>query len=505
MSGSLGKIAKGAAIAFIGMLAFTFFEFVTRVIIARYTTQSEYGAFSIGFALLNIFVIISCLGLHGGTTRCIAYFRGKGENEKVAGIVYSSLQLSVAAGLFFFLVVFFSSDFLNGIFNLEQSIVLKLFAIAIPFLTVIEILSYVFIGYDRIKEKVYFRDILMYLLRVSGIILAFVLGFGFFGMMYAYLLPTVIVAVVFVWYTVRKISLYKPDDNAPVRKELLRFPIPLLVTSLSTLIMLRTDTLMLGYFKTSEVVGLYNAAYPVAQLIPIFLFSMIIIYVPISSQLYSRNRTEEMRRNYVVLTKWILAATLPFFFVIFLFPEAVLSAIFGSSYAHAGDVLRILAAGGFVQAFLGPNSATLVVIGKTKLNMIDDVTGAIMNVSLNVLLIPAMGIIGAAIASTVSFSMVAVLKSVQIFSSHRLHPFRGNYLKPVMTSTVLISIIYLFVNPVNLIWMLILLFFLFIAVYGISLVITRSLDNEDILMFLEIEKMTGIDASSMKRILKRFI
>src|SRR5574341_204918 len=142
MNSSLEKIAKGAAIAFVGMLAFTFFEFVTRVIIARYSTQGEYGAFSIGFALLNIFVMVSCLGLHGGATRCIAYFRGKGENEKVAGIVYSSLQLSAAAGLFFFLVVFLLSDFLNGIFHLEQSTVLKLFAIAIPFLTVIEILSY---------------------------------------------------------------------------------------------------------------------------------------------------------------------------------------------------------------------------------------------------------------------------------------------------------------------------------------------------------------------------
>lgn len=504
MSESLGKIAKGAAIAFAGMLVFTFFEFVTRVIIARYSTQGEYGAFSIGFALLNIFVMVSCLGLHGGATRCIAYFRGKGENEKVAGIVYSSLQLSAAAGLFFFLVVFFSSDFLKEIFHLEQSIVLKLFAIAIPFLTVIEILSYIFIGFNRIKEKVFFRDILMYLLRVSGIALAFVLGFGFLGMMYAYLLPTVIVAIAFAGYAIKNLAI-KLKENAVIRKELLRFSIPLLATSVSILVMQRTDTLMLGYFKTSDVVGLYNAAYPVAQLIPIFLSSIILIYVPISSQLYSKNRTEEMRRNYAVLTKWNLAATLPFFLVIFLFHDAVIVSIFGNAYIQAGDALRILAIGGFVQAFLGPNAATLVVIGKTKLNMVDDVIGAVMNVTLNLLLIPSLGIIGAAVASAVSFSTVAALKSAQIFWMHGLHPFTGNYLKPVAASGVLVSAIYLVVGQVHFVWMLAVLFFLFMAMYGISLIITKSLDEEDAMMFLEIERITGIDVPGVKRMLRRFM
>jgi len=504
MSESLGKIAKGAAIAFAGMLAFTFFEFVTRVIIARYATPGEYGAFSIGFALMNIFVMISCLGLQVGATRCIAYFRGKGETEKVSQIVYSSLQLSIVAGLFFFLVVFLLSDFLKEIFHLEQSMVLKIFAIAIPFLTVIEVLSYIFMGFDRIKEKVFFRDILMYLLRVTGIAFAFSIGFGFPGMMYAYLLPTIIVAVVFAVHAIKKISI-KSKDVAVVRNKLVRFSMPLLITSISSLIMLRMDTLMLGYFKTSDIVGLYNAAYPIAQIIPIFLFSMIMIYIPISSQLYSKNRTQEMKRNYAVLTKWNFAATLPIFLVIFLFPEAVLNAIFGSSYEQAGDALRILAIGAFIPVFLGPNAATLVVIGRTKLNMIDDIIGAVINISLNLLLIPTMGIMGAAIASAVSFSTVALVKSAQIFRMHGLHPFTRNYLKPAALSAVTVSVIYFSVGPVHMVWMLLaMLFITFAGVYGLSLIVTKSLDEEDIVMFLEIERMTGIDASGVKKVLRRF-
>ncbi|MCX9012408.1 MAG: flippase [Candidatus Methanoperedens sp.] len=498
-SESLGKIAKGAAIAFVGMLAFTFFEFVTRVIIARYATQGEYGAFSIGFALLNIFVMISCLGLQGGATRCIAYFRGKGEDEKVAGIVYSSLQLSVVAGLFFFLVVFVSSDFLNEIFHLEQSTVLKLFAVAIPFLTVIEILSYIFIGFNRIKEKVFFRDILMYLLRVSCIVFAFILGFGFLGMMYAYLLPTVIVAVVFAGYAVKKLSI-QLKDNVVIRKKLFRFSIPLLVTFLSTVIIIRADTLMLGYFKTSEIVGLYNTAVPIAQLLPIFLTSMGFIYVPISSQLYSKNLVEEMRRNYAVLTKWVLMATLPFFFTIFLFPEAVLTIIFGPSYEHAGSALRILLLGALVQVLTGPNALTLVVAGKTKLNMVDDLIGLIVNISLNFFLIPTMGITGAAIASSISLITINVLKSTQIFWLHKIHPFTLNFIKSIATSTVFISVIYLLFVSLSstsiTIWMLIIFFFLFLTVQVAGLIITKSFDKEDIILLQEAKKILNKNVNS---------
>lgn len=489
MSESLGKIAKGAAISFVGIIAFTFFEFISRVIIARYTTPSEYGAYNIGLSLLYIFVFLSCLGLQGGVARCIAYFMGKGETEKVNGVVYSSLQLSITAGLFLLAVVFSFSGILTGIFHLEQPFVIKLFAIAIPFLVMVEILSSIFIGFGKVDKRVYFRDILMSLLKVSGITIAIILGLGFIGIIYAYLLSIVVTAALFSAYAVKSLSINKLKETALIRKRLFCFSIPLLITFLSSALVMRADTLMLGYFKTSEIVGLYNTASPIAQLLPIFLTSMGFIYVPISSQLYSKNLVGEMRRNYAVLTKWVLIATLPFFFMIFLFPEAVLNIIFGSSYEQAGDALRILLIGALVQVLTGPNALTLVVTGKTKLNMVDDLIGVILNLSLNLFLIPIMGIIGAATASSITLIAVNVLKSFQIFWMHKIHPFTLNFIKVTATSTVLIYVVYvLFVSLSSTsitIWMLIMLFFLFLAAQVAGLIITKSFDKEDIMMLQE--------------------
>ncbi|MBE9592267.1 MAG: oligosaccharide flippase family protein, partial [Proteobacteria bacterium] len=88
---SLQKIAKGTGIIFTGTIIGMLLAFVSRVIIVRYTTQTEYGIFSLALVLLNIFAVISTLGLQSGVPRQIAYFRGKKDSKKVSGIVKASI------------------------------------------------------------------------------------------------------------------------------------------------------------------------------------------------------------------------------------------------------------------------------------------------------------------------------------------------------------------------------------------------------------------------------
>jgi len=74
---SLQKIAKGTGIIFFGTMVGMLFAFGSRVLLARFFTQNEYGIYSLAFIILNIAVIISILGLQEGCTRQIACFRGK--------------------------------------------------------------------------------------------------------------------------------------------------------------------------------------------------------------------------------------------------------------------------------------------------------------------------------------------------------------------------------------------------------------------------------------------
>jgi len=192
-----------------------------------------------------------------------------------------------------------------------------------------------------------------------------------------------------------------------------------------------------------------------------------------------------------VLTKWIFSATFPLFLLMFLFPEEVLRIFFGSAYVSAASALRILAIGMLFHVFFGPNASTLIVIGKTKLNMVDNIVGIFVNAVLNVLLVPILGIIGAAISTTTSLAAINVLKTAQIFKIHGIHPFTTKYFKPIFASCVVASIIYAFIALLDQIdvKVMILLLFLFSLAQFFCLILTRSLEYEDIMIISEIKKM----------------
>ena len=508
---SLQKIAKGTGIIFIGTIIGMLLGFVSRIILVRFTTQTEYGIYSLALVIISIFVMISTLGLSEGSTRYIAYFRGKNEEGKVKGVISSSIKIAIIASISLAVISFFVSDFISSsIFHTPAlSTPLKIFSIAIPFTVLINVFISIFRGFDRVDARVYFQNILSPVLYLLFLIAVVLFSLSFLGVVYAYVMSIAVTCVVFVIYMVKKspLSMKRKEmvDNS-MTKELLIFSVPLLAVSMLMMVMSWTDTLMLGYFKTPDVVGLYNAALPLANLILVVLTSMNFIYVPIISQLYSKNLIEEMKRNFAVLTKWIFSLTLPLFFILFLFPDVVLDLLFGSRYIGATFALQILAIGFFCNASLGFPYSTLLVIGKSKFLMCVFLISAIINIVLNIALIPPMGIVGASIASALSLIVARILNTIKLYKTSTIHLFTKNYLKIAGLFIMFLFVFYILRNLVIMsFWMFIALFSLFLVSYVLSVLFTKSFDDEDIMILLTIEKRLGLDLALIKRILKRFV
>jgi O-antigen/teichoic acid export membrane protein len=508
---SLQKIAKGTGIVFVSTIIGMLFAFGSRVLLARFFTQSEYGIFSLALIILNIAVIISTVGLIQGSTRQIAYYRGKGETTKVQGVISSSWQVALIISILLLLLLYFTSGVISTKIFHEPGLALplKIFSIAIPFFVLIHILASIFRGFDRVEPRAYFHDILRNVLFPLLLLPIILLSLSFSEAMYAFSASIIVTCIAFAVYTLKKAPFTVrgyPTIN-PMTKELLLFSLPLLGVTVLNLVVIWTDTIMLGYFKTSEVVGLYNGAVPLAQLIPIALTSMGFIYVPVVSQLYSQNLAGEMKRTYQVSTKWIFSASFPLFLLLFLFPETILRFFFGAGYTEAALALRILSLGLVFHAFLGANGMTLLVMGKTRLMMWASLLAAGLNLILNIILIPQWGITGAAIASLISYLAMNVFCSVKLYQFSRIQPFTKSYLKPVIASGGIIAIIYVLTRSLLIVsyWMLPIIFILFLVIYGLCLVLTKSFDEEDIRLLLAIEKRVGVNMGPVKRILRKFL
>jgi len=530
---SLSKITKGAGIIFVGTALGMLLAFLSKVMLVRYITPSEYGIFSLGLVFFNIFVVVSRLGLHQGTPRFIAYYRGKEDNERLTAVAYSSIKIALFASILFALCLFFTSNFISTDFIRDQALAtpLKIFAIAIPFLTLISIFNLIFQGFERATPSVYF-SILQSVLFVALLGLVIVLSLSFLSIIYALVASMVFTFLAFAIYTFRKnplpqsspggesfLSLFKgfwgmggrhtnEDETRSVARELLFFSLPVLGSSILWRIMTWMDTLMLGYFVASDRVGLYNGAVPLAHLLPVVLGSFMFLYLPLASQFYARNQKEELKRIYQVLAKWIFIIALPVFLILLLFPEAVLGFIFGTAYIEAAGALQVLAIGYFILVCFGINTHTLTVMGRTRFVMWSTLIGVVPNIVLNILLIPRMGILGAAIATAFALLIREAINTVKLYSLAKIHPFTRNYLKPIAASFIAILIIYLLarylLTPVP-VWFLPVAFVLTLGIYFLSMLLTKSLDREDIAMLLTLEKRLGIDLAPLKKLLGRFL
>lgn len=509
---TLKKVARGTSIVFAGTIAGMVLGFISRLVIVRYITQSEYGILSLAVVLVSIFGLIASLGFQQGTTRYIAYFRGNNEPSKIKGVIFSSLGFTFVASIILSLDLFFFSDILaTKIFDSpELSTPLKILSTTIPFSVFTGMLVAIFRGFNRVDVKVYFQDVLngvLFPILLGGVIL---LGLAFLGVIYASLTATVITCIAFAIYAIKKLplSVKGGESTSPIGKELLLFSLPLLGISMLSMVIQWTDTIMLGYFKTPADVGLYNGALPLARLIPIILTSMAFIYVPVFSQLYARGLMDEMKRSYQVLTKWIFSLTLPIALIPLLFSITTLSFLFGFEYAEAAPALRILSLGLLIHTFLGANAMTLVVMGKTRLLLWASLIGASLNVVLNAALIQSLGLTGAAIASLVSYFAINIFNTIKLYQLTGIHPFTRSYLKPVIASGIIIVTIYLVATSLLTItsfWLLPPFLILFLVIYGLSLLLTKSFDNEDIMLLLAIEKRIGVDLAPIKNIMRRFI
>jgi len=512
---SLKKIAKGTGIVLTGTIIGMFLGLASRIIITRYITPYEYGLLSLALTITGIATTIACLGLPTATPRYIAFYEAKKDKAKVWQTIKMSFSFSFIFSMALFFLAFLFADKLAVLFKEpEVAPVIKILSFIIPVRAIIGIIVPIFRGLGDVKPKVYFQDIFPYITKIPLVLVVILFGWAFRGIVYATLFSFVALGFISILYYLKKIPHFipsqekiKPSSSKPLAKELILFSLPLFTAIILSIVISSTDTLMLGYFKTAKDVGLYRVAYPLARYISLILSAAGFIYFPIATGLYSGNLTSELKKMYSVTTKWVFSVTLPLFFLVFFAPKPTLYFLFGPNYIQAASALRILALGFFIHTFLGLNGQNLIVLGKAKFIMLNNFVVAILNVLLNLQLIPRFGLEGAAFASFVSLSTGNILASCELYKISGIHPFSKNYLKPVVFSCLLAIAYFLVMHRLTInIYLQVILFAAGFTIISIlSIILTKSLDREDLMILRATQQKLNINLPWVERTLKRFI
>lgn len=513
LNNSLHKVAKGSVIVYIGTLLSALLIFAGRLVIIRYWSQSDYGVFSLALVILTIITFVASLGMKEGVIRSIAYNRGKKNYKKIPELISTSILLSVITSILLGVLLFFLSEpMANYIFN-DTTLInpLKVFAFGVPFLTLIDIIVSIFRGFNYVKPTVYFQYILINLLFPI-----FLIGVVFFdksaiNIYYSYIASSIVVSILMLIYVYKYTT---PSEVFSVKsaisttgRELVSFSLPLLGSTMFFMIVIWTDTLVLGAFRSSSEVGLYNAASPLAQFLSFALVSIGFIFMPVLSELYGRGKLNEIRRNFSMITKWLSLVTLPLFLIFFLYADTIVTYLFGQEYLLSANALRILSLGYMIHNLSGPNSSTLIGIGENRFILYTSFAVAMLNIVLNIILVPPYGIEGAAVASAIALFTTNLIKCMKIYKKIGASPLSRNLIIPsVISIGIILLFYYLFNSYLTLnFWLVMLFLVLFYLLFAGIVIISRSLDQEDLDLLYLIEKKAGIKTKIFEKLLSKFL
>lgn len=500
-------LGKSGILLFAGTFLELGISFLAKLIVARSLLSFGYGEVAVGLTILTVLVILTRLGVDTGVARIAPRYDGK-ERADVYLTGYVTIILSTLVGS---IVLFFGAGPLATFLgNPGLTPVLRVIAIGIPSLPIMKVSIGIIRAENRSGPKVVVQNLAHPITRIGFVAAVALTGASPTRIAAAYVGShwfASLLAVGFVYRT-KSVSLLS-HSWTPRFRELLGYSFPLMLSASMAFIIGNTDNLMIQYFLNSGEVGIYDIAYTLGETLTIALGAFGFLYLPNASKLHAEQDWEEIHYLYQLVTKWVIFITLPGFLVLALFPDTVIRYTFGEEYVAGAPILILIALTYFIRAAVGPNSGTLEAIGETRFILKGNIIAGVANILLNLLLIPGLGVIGAAIASFVSFTTLNGVYSYRLWQVSGLRPVTRNAVVPATVfGLVTVMVVGLARTSIDLTARPLLLAGLACSAaifYAVTILSLGGVESGDIMLLNSMEDRFDIDLEPIKSVARRLL
>lgn len=376
------------------------------ILLARTLGAEGYGVYAFAFAGMTLLMVLAQAGVPTLLMREVTASEVRGDWGLLRGVLRRGGQIValVASGvsLIGLLMLWAVGDRFEPTMFYTMAVVLLVLPLSAGTTTIAHALKglrWVVLG-EAVKQL--FRPALALILISVLFVLSPELRQPQYAMV-GQLIAVMVVVLVGAWL-LRRLMPTSARTVTPIyrNREWLRSAIPFMLIGGTRVINSQTDILMLGWMTGSEEVGIYRVATQAAMLVVFGLQVVHAVVAPHFSRLYAQRDMARLQRLVTQSARAILLAALPLSLVFILAGEIVLELLFGTEFAAAHAPLAILAVGQLVNAGFGSVGILLAMTG----HELDTVRGlsiaAVLNIVLNLVLIPLFGMEGAAVSSAVT-------------------------------------------------------------------------------------------------------
>lgn len=376
-------------------------SFFTITLVARYLGPENLGKISYAQSFTLLFSVLASLGIDQVLYRDLVDTPEK-KNELLGTAFISKFILGLLATLFTVTAAYFLND--------EPLLIWLIGLISLTFIfQPLSVVTLLFNARVQSKYAAYATISIAIIIAISKIfVIYFEKGILFFALII--LLEAVLYAIfnLVLYNTVIKESFSEWKFSIPTLTSLIKRSLPLVLATLSGYIYLRIDQVMILHFIDATSVGLYEAAVRLTELLNFL--PLIIISSLFPALINARNKsTDAFNDRFRSLVKLCLGVSFISAFCLYIISPYVVLFIFGDQYQQTITLTKIYAWVTIGTISMVLMQQYLIAENKTLLYLFVTFSGAILNIILNLLLIPQIGLFGAAYATLITLTLMILM------------------------------------------------------------------------------------------------
>jgi O-antigen/teichoic acid export membrane protein len=437
---------KRIALVGISKIVSSFRGLILLPILAKTLGATGYGIWSQILVTIGLLLPFMMLNLNSATVR---FLPGEKDNKKISQGIFTVILTVLFISIFFALVLFLFSGFFANILLKEPSA--TIFIKLTSALLILETLNQICLESFRVFGQIKKYSILSILQTILEIILISMLtlsGFGLFGALVTLMVARVVILLFSFFFIISHVGFSAP--NISLLKPYLAFGLPFLPMVIFDTLINSSDRYIIGFFKGASAVGIYSATYSIGLLAIIFIYPIIYILSPTVFKFFDEGKIEKVKIYLSYSLKYFLLISIPSVFGLTILAKTILRTLTTSEFVLFNSIFIVFWVA-LSAVFYGLQSiyGQIIMIKKeTNFFILAFGAGVAVNLILNIIFIPFLGVIMAAINTTIAYFVVATLI---YFKSIKYIKFKIDFVfifKSILASSIMSIGIY-FLNPIG--------------------------------------------------------
>jgi O-antigen/teichoic acid export membrane protein len=446
---AVGATARGGAANVVGAGLSAVLNLVIVLAVTRSLSKPDAGFVFTATAIYVLIETLSNAGTGVGLVHFISSDLARGERHRIPQVVWASLVPVAAISLVgAALTVAVSPVLLRALgtaaINRHADTAMVIVAIGIPIGALYDALTAATRGLGSARPTVLVEKIGRPLLQGIGVFIAAASGASSVVLVVAWVAPYAIAAPVMAVWFVRMmrsagVPLYSaqwPQSLRPVWS----FTAPRALTGVFQVLLQRLDILLVGGILGASAAAVYTGATRFVVVGQLGNQAVSYAFQPQLARLVATQRLEEARELFRVSAAWIVGLCGPLYMAVCVTAPWLVQ-LLGAKYQAGVWTMVVVTGTMFVGNACGLVDVVLVTLGRTSLNMLNVAVALVLNVSIDVVLIPHIGIIGAAIGWAVAILVNNVLPVIQVHRSNGFTPFSRLWLQALISIGLLFGVL----------------------------------------------------------------